>query len=97
MKNTIWNPIIDTIKAILMGSCGAFAAFITTALIIFIMIGISFGCVAGIVYVICWAFNFTFTWKLAVGIYAAMILIGELTKINIYIDKFKYNLIIILI
>ena len=79
--------MIDTIKAIIAGSCGITAAIVVTVLIILLIIGISFSCVAGIVYVICWAFDFTFTWKLTVGIYAAMILIGELTKINIHIDR----------
>lgn len=41
-------------------------------LIYLIFIGLSIGITGLLVKVICWAFSLTFTWKLAVGIWALM-------------------------
>lgn len=36
---------------------------------------IGFGITSGILYGICWAFGFKFTWKLAIGVYLVLILL----------------------
>lgn len=41
---------------------------------------ISFFCTAGIIKLACWAFNYTFSWKLSIGIWAVMCLIGSVFK-----------------
>lgn len=41
-------------------------------------IAISFLVNAGLIWVVCWGFGWTFTWKLAVGIYVAEIILKSI-------------------
>lgn len=43
---------------------------------------IGFFITSGLVWLVCWAFGFTFSWKLAVGVYAVMALISAAVKSN---------------
>jgi len=48
-------------------------------LFIFFM-ALSFLFVSGLVYIVCWGFNLTFTWKLAFGVYAVILLLKMVFK-----------------
>lgn len=41
---------------------------------------LSFGITSAILYGICWAFNFTFSWKLAIGIWLLLIILRSIFK-----------------
>lgn len=50
-------------------------------IIVFIaLLALSFLVTSGLVWFVCWAFSFTFTWKLAVGVYAVIALLGSVFK-----------------
>ena len=50
-------------------------------IIVFIaLLALSFLFTSGLVWLVCWAFSFTFTWKLAVGVYAVIALLGGVFK-----------------
>ena len=50
-------------------------------IIVFIaLMALSFLFTSGLVWLVCWAFSFTFTWKLAVGVYAVIALLGGVFK-----------------
>ena len=42
-----------------------------------VLFALSFGFTALIYYGICWAFGFTFTWKIAFGVYLVLFLVGS--------------------
>ena len=44
------------------------------------LLALSFLLTSGLVWLVCWAFSFTFTWKLAVGVYAVIALLGGVFK-----------------
>ena len=44
-------------------------------LTIIVAVAIGFGITSGLLYGICWAFGFKFTWKLAIGVYLVLVLI----------------------
>ena len=44
------------------------------------LLALSFLFTSGLVWLVCWAFSFTFTWKLAVGVYAVIALLGRAFK-----------------
>lgn len=48
--------------------------------IVVALIILSFLVEAGLVWVICWAFNFTFTWKLALGVFAVSSIVSASVK-----------------
>ena len=54
--------------------------------VIFIILGIiiglvvSFLCTAGLIKLACWAFGYTFSWKLSVGIWVVLWLLGSVFK-----------------
>ena len=60
----------------------------TTTKIIVIIIAtvavyaISFAITAGLVKLVCWAFGFTFSWKLAIGVFAIMAIVSAAVKSN---------------
>ena len=50
-------------------------------IIVFIaLLALSFLFTSGLVWLVCWAFSLTFTWKLAVGVYAVIALLGGVFK-----------------
>ncbi len=53
---------------------------IATTLVILLAIAFGFGITSGLVYGICWAFGFDFTWKIAVGIYLVLVMVKAITK-----------------
>lgn len=42
----------------------------------------SLGVTAALVKIVCWAFGLTFRWRYAIGIWAAIALLGEIFKSN---------------
>lgn len=56
--------------------------FATVCFIVIGLILISFVGVAAVVKLFCWAFGFTFNWRIAVGVYAAMTLVSWCVKGN---------------
>lgn len=54
-------------------------------LLLLITCAVSFLITAGIVWVICWAFGFLFTWKLVIGIWAVLFLLR--TVFNVTVKK----------
>lgn len=54
-------------------------------LLLLITGAVSFLITAGIVWVICWAFGFLFTWKLVIGIWAVLFLLR--TVFNVTVKK----------
>ena len=53
---------------------------ITVILVILIALAISFFGTAGLVKLACWAFNYKFSWKLSVGIWVVLWLLGSAFK-----------------
>ena len=51
-----------------------------TILIIAICLAISFFGTAGLVWVVCWAFGLSWSWKIALGVWAALCLISGAVK-----------------
>ena len=50
-------------------------------IIVFIaLMALSFLFTSGLVWLVCWAFSLTFTWKLAVGVYAVIALLSGIFK-----------------
>ena len=45
-------------------------------IIIAAMIAVSIGFVGLLVKIVCWAFEFTFTWKMVVGIWVVLLILG---------------------
>lgn len=65
---------------------GVLTALIMTAVLILLVI-LSFLPVALFVYLVCWAFGFTYTWKLAIGIYAVIALLGMIFRTTVTIKE----------
>lgn len=55
---------------------------------ILVTVAFSFGITSGLLYGICWALNFKFTWKLAIGIYLILVFI-KFCFGNIQINNYK--------
>ena len=53
---------------------------IAALLIIIIALAISILFVAGLTYLVCWGFGITFTWPLAIGVWALLGLLGTIFK-----------------
>ena len=53
---------------------------ITVIFIIIAVLAISFFSTAGLIKLACWAFNYTFSWKLSVGIWVVLWLLGSVFK-----------------
>lgn len=53
--------------------------------IAFLMAG--FGITALLVKCVCWAFGYTFSWKMALGIWALLSLVGGAFKSNVTVKK----------
>ena len=53
--------------------------------IAFLMAG--FGITALLVKCVCWAFGYTFSWKMALGIWALLSLVGGVFKNNVTVKK----------
>ncbi len=47
---------------------------------ILITFGLSFLISAGLIWVVCWAFGFAWSWKLAVGLWVVMLLVSSAVK-----------------
>ncbi len=56
-------------------------AFILILLMIAAFI-LSFLITSGLIWIICWAFSFIFSWKLAIGVYAALLLLSSVFKVS---------------
>ena len=56
-------------------------------LTVIVCLAISFGISSLLVYIACWAFGFHFTWKLAIGVYVVLALIGGFLKSNVTTNK----------
>ena len=52
-------------------------------LLIIIACLVSFFITAGLVAIICWAFGFMFTWKLALGVFAIYVLVKGIFNITV--------------
>lgn len=52
-------------------------------LIIAICLAISFLGTAGLVWVVCWAFGLSWSWKIALGVWAALCLISGTVKTTV--------------
>ena len=57
-----------------------FTKIIAVIAVIVICLAISFGISAALVYGICWAFNLTFTWKIAFGVWLVLSLLSGFFK-----------------
>ncbi len=60
---------------------------IVTLIILAVFYGISFGITGLIIKGICWAFGFAFSWKLALGIWLVMALVGSVFGGTKYVKK----------
>lgn len=49
--------------------------FIGMAVAIIGLLAVSFLCVSGLVYFICWGFGFPWSWQLCIGVYALILLL----------------------
>ena len=58
------------------------ARYMWLSVIVIIALGaiIGFLCVAGLVWLVCWAFGLSWSWKLAIGIWAVMMLVAAAVK-----------------
>lgn len=54
-----------------------------TILIIAICLAISFFGTAGLVWVVCWVFGLSWSWKIALGVWAALCLISGAVKTTV--------------
>lgn len=57
--------------------------FVITTILIAIILAISFICTAGLVYLVCWGFGIAWSWKISVGVWAALFLIGSAVKTTV--------------
>ena len=58
------------------------------SIILFVIIfGLSYFCTAGVFWLICKCFNWTFSWKIAAGIWLILFLLGSTVKGNITVKK----------
>lgn len=57
-----------------------------TILLFLITCTVSFLITAGIVWVICWAFGFLFTWKLVIGIWTVLVLLKNIFNVTVKKD-----------
>lgn len=58
------------------------------SIILFVIIfGLSYFCTAGVFWLICKCFNWTFSWKIAAGIWLILFLLGSTVKSNITVKK----------
>ena len=60
---------------------------VVTLIILAIFYGISFGITGLIIKGICWAFGFAFSWKLALGIWLILALVGSVFGGTKYVKK----------
>lgn len=60
-----------------------FGTIILVVAIVILACAISFGITSALVYGVCWAFNFTFSWKIALGIWFLMALLRSVFKVII--------------
>ena len=60
---------------------------IVTLIILAVFYGISFGITGLIIKGICWAFGFAFSWKLALGIWLILALVGSIFGGTKYVKK----------
>ena len=60
---------------------------IVTLIILAIFYGISFGITGLIIKGICWAFGFAFSWRLALGIWLILALVGSIFGGTKYVKK----------
>lgn len=51
------------------------------------LVGLSFLFSAGIIWLICWAFSLTFTWKAAFGFWLLLLLVSGVFKANVKVEK----------
>lgn len=63
------------------------AAVIVAIILIIISAALSFLITAGLVYLVCLGFGLTFSWILALGVYAAMVLLRTIFTTCIKVDK----------
>lgn len=53
------------------------------ALLVLVVYAVSFFVTAGILWLICWAFALTFTWKIAIGIWLVLILARSVFQVTV--------------
>jgi len=62
-----------------------------TALIVILIylacLGVSFLATSGLIRIVCWAFSLAFSWKIAVGVWIILCIIGGLFKVNVHVEK----------
>ena len=51
--------------------------------VVAVLIALSFALTSALIYGICWAFGFQFTWKIAFGVWLALILVRSCFKLVI--------------
>lgn len=56
-------------------------------LVVALMGILSFGITSAILYGICWAFNFAFSWKLAIGVWLLIIILRSIFKTVINVKE----------
>lgn len=62
-------------------------AILVFIILLIVMLGISYFCTAGMVWLICKCFNWAFSWKFATGIWLVLLLVGTTVKSNAQIKK----------
>lgn len=60
---------------------------ITAILIIAFALTLSFFGTAGLVWLVCWAFSLAWSWKLSIGVWAAICLISSAVKSTTHSSK----------
>lgn len=64
-----------------------FGTIILAIAIIIFACAVSFGITSVLIYGICWAFNFAFSWKIAFGIWLLMALLSSTFKVIVKEEK----------
>ena len=56
-------------------------------LIYLVCLGVSFLATSGLIRIVCWAFSLAFSWKIALGVWVVLCILGGLFKVNVHVEK----------
>ena len=56
-------------------------------LIYLVCLGVSFLATSGLIRIVCWAFSLAFSWKIALGMWVVLCILGGLFKVNVHVEK----------
>lgn len=56
-------------------------------LIYLVCLGVSFLATSGLIRIVCWAFSLAFSWKIVIGIWVILWILGGLFNVNVRVEK----------